>query len=130
MVATAWTLLTFLFTPLTAGLVVPKGTRTPMPGAQSRHYTDTVLLDTVRVFQCALSSAVDRGRISGFHKCKEILEWLHDRRIVKKGSDPCPSAPIFGALGLKFRNQLQFNCDVEQSTFLNLTFASKVDLGK
>jgi hypothetical protein len=40
----------------------------------------------------------------------------------------CPSAPIYGKLGLKFRNQLQFKCDSEQNTFSNLTLASEANL--
>jgi hypothetical protein len=42
----------------------------------------------------------------------------------------CPAPSLFGKLGLKSGNQLQFKCDLEQNTFWNLTLASKVDLWK
>jgi hypothetical protein len=45
-------------------------------------------------------------------------------------SEMCPSASIFGILGLKLRNQLQFKCDLEQNTFWNLTLASQENQSK
>jgi hypothetical protein len=42
----------------------------------------------------------------------------------------CPSAQIFGKIGLKFRCNLQFKCDFEQNAFWTLTIASKANLWK
>lgn len=96
-----------------------------------------VLLYKVKLRPCASPSAT-----------KKFYSWINTKRGPK--SSPCltacvnifsasspecwsvlyPSVPIFGELGLKLVNQLQFKCDLNRNTLRNLTLANKANLRK